>query len=242
MCTAGFDVTHAARPRLLVVESDREFGGLLTRALAHAGFALDWIHQGTDLGPALRQTRYDCVLLDTDLPDLPGEAALKLVRAIDAAQSVIVIASPGAAPDRIRLLDQGADDHVTRPADPGEVAARVRAVTRRAQRAQTAAVDLVHGPLRLRVDRRSATWNGQEVALTSMEFWLLETLMRRKHHVLSRHALEDMLYGWGEETSSNTVQVYVHHLRRKFHRQLVRTVRGAGYQIGTEDMLFGLAP
>jgi DNA-binding response OmpR family regulator len=161
------------------------------------------------------------------------------VRSIDAASSVIVMTSRACVAERIRLLDLGADDHLTKPVDAGEVAARVRAVTRRMQRARSSAVLLEHGPLCLQVDRRSATWHGSEVPLTNMEFWLLETLVRRRQQVLSRTALEEMLYGWGDETSSNTVEVHVHHLRRKLDRRLIHTVRGVGYQIGREDELVG---
>lgn len=230
----------AAQPaRLLLAEHDRVFGAELSRALGRDGFTTDWVQWGCDLGPALRQARYECVLLDLELPDLAGEAALQAVRQVDPGQSVIVVSAQAGLMDRIRLLDLGADDHLTKPIDAAEVAARVRAVTRRTQRAQAAAVVLAHGPLCLQIDRRSATWHGREVPLTNMEYWLLETLVRRKQQVLSRAVLEEMLYGWGDETSSNTVEVYVHYLRRKFHRQLVRTVRGVGYQIGPEEALAG---
>lgn len=225
--------------RLLLVEHDRAFGAELAGILGRTGYTTEWIQWGCDLGPALRQARYQCALLDLDLPDLPGEAALQAVRQVDPGLPVIVVTALGNVMDRIRLLDLGADDHLTRPVDAAEVAARVRAVTRRTQRAQAAAVVLVHGPLCLRVDHRSATWHGREVPLTNMEYWLLETLLRRKQQVLSRTVLEEMLYGWGDETSSNTVEVYVHYLRRKFHRQLVRTVRGVGYQIGPAEALVG---
>jgi len=227
---------------LLLVEHDSQVGADLSQCLGRAGFRTDWIQWGCDLGPSLRRERYGCVLLGLDLPDLPAEAALQAVRGIDPAQSVIVITGQGSVTERIRLLDLGADDHLTKPVDAQEVAARVRAVTRRAQRAQASAATLVHGPLWLQVDRRSATWHGREVPLTNMEFWLLETLVRRKQQVVSRAALEDMLYGWSDATCSNTVEVYVHHLRRKFDRHLIHTVRGVGYQIGREHALDGPAP
>lgn len=228
--------------RLLLVEHDPQLGTELSQCLGRAGFRTDWIQWGCDLGPSLRRERYGCVLLGLDLPDLPAEAALQAVRGIDGAQSVIVITGRGCVAERIRLLDLGADDHLTKPVDGQEVAARVRAVTRRARRAQATSAALVHGPLWLQVDRRSATWHGREVPLTNMEFWLLETLVRRKQQVVSRAALEDMLYGWGDETCSNTVEVYVHHLRRKLDRRLIHTVRGVGYQIGPEHALDGQAP
>ena len=125
------------------------------------------------------------------------------------------------------------------PVDADELAARVRAAARRHRQSRDAAVVLQHGPLRLRLDRRTATWHDQDVSLTSMEFWLLETLARHRDQVLSRALLEELLYGWNGDTSSNTVEVYVHHLRRKLHPRIVRTVRGLGYQLGRADQLVG---
>jgi DNA-binding response OmpR family regulator len=134
--------------------------------------------------------------------------------------------------DRITLLDLGADDYLVKPVDLEEVSARVRSVTRRAQSVQGGAAVLTHGPLKLQPARRSATWAGNVVALTNKEFWVLETLVRRKNQVLTRAQLEDALYGWGEEVDSNAIEVYIHFLRRKFHPLLIRTIRGAGYQLG----------
>ncbi len=220
--------------RVLLVEDDDLFGSAVQKALAREGWAVDWLQRGRDLDHAMRQADYDCLLLDLNLPDLSGEDALKAVRARSPGQSVIVMTARGSVTDRIRLLDLGADDFVPKPVDLDEVAARVRAVTRRAHHAPAAA-ELVHGPLRLHTDRRMATWHGRVVPLTNKEFWLLEILVRRKAQIHSRARLEESLYGWGEETASNTVEVYVHYPRRKFHKNLIRTIRGAGYQIGPED-------
>jgi two-component system response regulator QseB len=223
--------------RMLLAAADRSLGAELARALARCGLHTDRIHWGGDLRRALLDRGYHCVLLGCDLPDLPGEAALRMVRDLDATQSLIVITGPLDMAERIRLLDAGADDHLTLPIDAAEVAARVRAVLRRANGAHAAFVELVHGPLCLRLDRRSATWHGREVPLTGMEFWLLETLVRRKQQALSRSTLEELIYGWSEQTGSNTVEVHVHHLRRKFDRRLIRTLRGVGYQLGQAEDL-----
>jgi DNA-binding response OmpR family regulator len=96
---------------------------------------------------------------------------------------------------------------------------------------------LAHGPLVLHVDGRVATWHGELVPLTKKEYWLLEAMLRQRSRVLSRAQLEDALYGWGEETESNTIEVYIHHLRRKFCTELIVTVRGLGYQICNEAAL-----
>jgi DNA-binding response OmpR family regulator len=219
--------------RLLLVEDDEMFGAALQKSLLRDGYAVDWIRCGRELLPAMRSAEYECVLLDLNLPDTTGEASLKLIRGRTPGLSVIVVTARGGVMDRITLLDLGADDYLVKPVDLEEVSARVRSVTRRAQSVPGGAAVLTHGPLKLHPARRSATWAGNVVALTNKEFWVLETLVRRKNQVLTRAQLEDALYGWGEEVDSNAIEVYVHFLRRKFHASLIRTVRGAGYQLGS---------
>jgi DNA-binding response OmpR family regulator len=220
--------------RLLLVEDDALFGAALHKSLLRAGYAVDWIQAGSDLVGSMRSAEYDCVLLDLNLPGATGEECLARIRDRNAGLSVVVITASGGLMDRIRLLELGADDYLVKPVDLDEVNARLRAITRRARQAQGGTDVLAHGPLRLQPARRTATWNGQVVPLTNREFWLLETLVRKKNQILSRERLEETLYGWGEEIESNAVEVYIHHLRRKFSPSLIRTVRGLGYQLGAE--------
>jgi DNA-binding response OmpR family regulator len=220
--------------RLLMVEDDKLFGGALHKALLRAGYAADWIQLGRDLVAAMRVAEYDCVLLDLNLPDATGEESLKTIRGRSPGLSVIVITARGGVMDRITLLDLGADDYITKPVDLDEVIARVRAVTRRAQQSPGNSGELAHGALKLHPARRTATWKGDVVALTNKEFWLLETLVRKKGQVSTRARLEEALYGWGDEIESNAVEVYIHYLRRKFNPELIRTIRGVGYQLGEE--------
>jgi DNA-binding response OmpR family regulator len=220
--------------RLLMVEDEELFGSALNKSLLRAGYAVDWIQRGRELVGAMRTVEYDCVLLDLNLPDSTGEESLKAIRARSPGISVIVITARGGVTDRIMLLELGADDYITKPVDLDEVTARVRAVTRRAQRPENGAPELQHGALKLNTARRTATWKGNVVPLTNKEFWLLEALVRRKDQVSTRAKLEDALYGWGDEIDSNTVEVHIHFLRRKFHPGLIRTIRGVGYQLGEE--------
>ncbi len=222
--------------RVLIVEDDRLFGSALEKVLARAGCKVSWIEDCNDLDGAMSRTRYDCILMDLNMPGMPGEVGLKAIRARNTSQAVIVITARSAVMERIRLLDLGADDYLTKPVDLNEVVARVRAVTRRSNSAHAGSL-LQHGPLQLHADRRTATWKGNVVPVTHKEFWLLEMLVRRKGQVHSRARLEETLYSNGDETSSNTVEVYIHHLRHKFHRNLIRTIRGSGYQIGPEAAL-----
>lgn len=137
--------------------------------------------------------------------------------------------------DRLRLLELGADDYLVKPVDLDEVAARVRAVTRRAQQARAGDGSVLsHGELKLQPARRTAIWKGSPIALTNREFWLLEALVRKKGQIVSRERLEEALYGWGDDVDSNTVEVYIHHLRRKLDRGLIKTVRGLGYHLAEE--------
>lgn len=221
--------------RLLMVEDDTLFGSAMQKSLLRAGYAVDWIQSGRELVSAMRAAEYDCVMLDLNLPDIGGEDCLKTIRERSPGLSAIVITARGGLMDRVRLLELGADDYLVKPVDLDEVNARVRAITRRVQQAQGGGSGVLsHGALKLQPSRRTATWKGKVVPLTNREFWLLETLVRKKGQILSRERLEETLYGWGDEIDSNAVEVYVHHLRRKFDPALIKTVRGLGYRLGAE--------
>lgn len=221
--------------RLLVVEDDDLLGSALHKSLTRFGYAVDWIVKGADLEISMRTHEYTCVLLDLGLPDIPGESLLKTIRAMNPGMSVVVLTARGGIQDRVALLDIGADDYMIKPIDMDELAARLRAVLRRAGSSQEGRTEIEHGALKLFPARRMATWKDQPVPLTNKEYWLLETLLRKKNQVLTRAQLEEALYGWGEEIGSNAVEVYIHFLRRKFGIGLIQTVRGVGYQIGSEN-------
>lgn len=223
--------------RILIVEDDELFGSALQKALQRVGYAVDRIDNGRDFVGSMRAVEYDCVLLDLGLPGLDGEACLRALRERSPGLSALVITARGGLVDRLRLLELGADDYLVKPVDLGEVTARVRAITRRAQQAQAGdAAVLSHGELKLQPARRVAVWKGAVVPLTNREFWLLETLVRKKGQIVSRERLEEALYGWGDEIDSNTVEVYIHHLRRKLGTGLIRNVRGLGYHLAQESM------
>lgn len=221
--------------RLLVVEDDDLLGSALHKGLTRFGYAVDWIVKGADLEIAMRTHEYSCVLLDLGLPDIGGETLLKTIRAMSPGMSVVVLTARGGIQDRVALLDIGADDYMIKPIDMDELAARLRAVLRRASSSHEGRAEIEHGALKLFPARRMATWKDQPVPLTNKEYWLLETLLRKKNQVLTRAQLEEALYGWGEEIGSNAVEVYIHYLRRKFGTGLIQTVRGVGYQIGNES-------
>lgn len=222
--------------RLLLVEDDASVGQAARTALIHHGLVCDWVQTANGFHSALAGQTYDCILLDLTLPDGHGAKLLETLRRRGDTTPVIVVTAQGQTESSVDLLDSGADDYIVKPYDIRNLIARVRAVLRRARSAETNNA-LVHGPLVLHVDGRVATWHDDLVPLTKKEYWLLETLLRQRNRVLSRAQLEEALYGWGEETGSNTIEVYIHYLRRKFCNGLIITLRGLGYQLGPENAL-----
>jgi DNA-binding response OmpR family regulator len=220
--------------RLLIIEDDNLFGVAVQKGLIRLGYAVDWVQSGNDALTAIATHNYDAVLLDLGLPDMQGEKLIEPIRLHGSRTPIVVMTARGAAHDRVNLLDIGADDYMVKPVDLDELGARLRAVARRSNAPLETEEALEHGALKLVPSRHLAMWHGEPVRLTNKEFWLLETFVRRKSHVLTRAQLEDSLYGWGEEIGSNTVEVYVHFLRRKFSPALIETVRGVGYQLGSK--------
>lgn len=222
--------------RLLLLEDDLSVGSAAKDGLAQHGLVCDWVQSAAEFNSAMLSHSYDCVLLDLTLPDGSGGQLLEAVRRRGDVTPVIVVTAQSQGESSVDLLDRGADDYVVKPYDMQNLLARVRAVMRRA-RSSDNANSLIHGPLALHAGGRVATWHGELVPLTKKEYWLLEALMRQRSRVLNRSQLEDALYGWGEEKESNTVEVYIHHLRRKFCSELILTVRGLGYQMCSESLL-----
>lgn len=217
--------------RVLLVEDDHLLGSAVQKHLGHDGFAVDWITCGREFTEAVNCHTYDFVILDLGLPDIDGAVLLERLHSAQMDIRVIVTTARGSISDRVNLLNRGADDFLVKPFDLDELTARIRCLLRRFPIANADAHATTHGPLCLYPLRLCATWEGVEVALTHREFWVLETLVRRKNQVLSRHQLEESLYGSGEEVESNAIEVYIHLLRRKFRADLIHTIRGVGYKI-----------
>ena len=215
--------------RLLLVEDDRMVGENIRDGLVQDGHAVDWVRDGAAAEAAIRAEPYGAVLLDLGLPRRDGVEVLRGVRALRNNVPVLVITARDAVADRVRGLDAGADDYLVKPFDLDELAARVRALTRRAAGRTAGLVE--HGPLSLDPARREVRLRGHPVALSAREYALLEALLERPGSVLSRAQLEERLYGWGEEVASNAVEVHVHNLRRKLGAGLIRNERGVGYSI-----------
>ena len=215
--------------RILLVEDDPVLGPSTVQGLELEGFAVDLRADGTGAHAALVAHKYDAIVLDLGLPDIPGEQLLRDWRERSEHTPVLVLTARGFVLDRVRLLNLGADDYLVKPFDLQELSARLRALGRRQGGKDD--VLLEWGPLLLSRSEHIALWDGTRVELTKREYRILDTLLRNRDRVLSRKQLEEALYGWGEEVESNAIEVHVHNLRRKLSRDLIETVRGAGYRL-----------
>jgi DNA-binding response OmpR family regulator len=215
--------------RILLAEDDPLLGDGLRAGLRQLGFLVDWVRDGDAAERELRAQPYAAAVLDLGLPRKDGLDVLAAIRRAGVSLPVLVLTARDTVPERIRGLDIGADDYVIKPVDLHELAARLRALVRRAhgQPQESLTVqDVTLDPA-----ARSVAQSGVPVTLSAREFDLLHALMLNAGRVLSREQLEHHLYSWGEEVDSNAIEVHVHHLRRKMGSTLIQTVRGVGYTL-----------
>lgn len=215
--------------RTLIVEDDPMIGRAVMAGLKNAGYATDWVRDGADGETALSAGPYDIALLDLALPRRDGLEILKSLRRAKSELPVVIITASDGVSNRITGLDSGADDYLIKPFDLDELLARMRAVIRR--RTGRSSPEIVYGRLTIDPGKRTCVYGGVPVQLSAREFAVLEVLMNEPGTVVSRSRLEDAVYGWGEEIESNSVEVHLHHLRRKLEPELIRNVRGVGYRI-----------
>ena len=213
--------------RILLAEDDTLLGDGLRAGLRQAGFQVDWVRDGLAAERELRAQAYAAAVLDLGLPGMDGMDVLASVRRAGITLPVLVLTARDAVPDRIKGLDTGADDYVVKPVDLDELAARLRALVRRA--AGQPQELLQAGSLQLDPAARTVQRDGEPVLLSTREFDLLQALMLNAGRVLSREQLEQHLYSWGREVESNAVEVHIHHLRKKLGADCIQTVRGVGY-------------
>lgn len=218
--------------RVLVVEDDALLGDAIQAGLRQQGFVADWVRDGVAADLALEGGTHDAAVLDIGLPRRTGLEVLARLRGRRSKVPVLILTARDTVEDRIAGLDAGADDYLVKPFDMGELAARLRALTRRAGGSPSAT--LAVGNLTLDPASREVTWRGEPRSLSRKEFALLHAFMLAAGKVLTRAELEDRLYGWGEEIESNALEVHLHHLRRKLFPGVVETIRGVGYRMPRE--------
>jgi two-component system OmpR family response regulator/two-component system response regulator QseB len=218
--------------RILLAEDDTLLGDGLRAGLRQQGFQVDWVRDGQAAERELRAQPYAAAILDLGLPLKDGMAVLTEVRRAKVMLPILILTARDTVPDRVKGLDVGADDYVVKPVDLQELAARLRALVRRAHgqpQERLQIQDIALDPAARQVQQA-----GKAVAVSAREFDLLHALMLNADRVLSREQLEQHLYSWGQEVDSNAIEVHIHHLRRKLGGSLIQTVRGVGYMLARE--------
>lgn len=216
--------------RILIAEDDQVLADGLLRTLRAAGAAVDHVANGEDADAALlMHDGFGLLILDLGLPKLGGLEVLRRLRARGSRLPVLILTAADSVEDRVRGLDLGADDYMAKPFALAELEARVRALVRRGNGAASSVIQ--HGPLVYDQAGRVATIDGKMVELSARELSLLEVLLQRAGRLVSKEQLVERLCEWGDEVSTNAIEVYIHRLRKKIERGPIRiaTVRGLGY-------------
>lgn len=219
--------------RILLVEDDPLLGDGICVGLKQYGHAVDWVKDGITATQALKEEKFDIAVLDLGLPRRSGLEVLTEVRSIGITLPVLILTAHESVEDRIKGLDSGADDYLTKPFDLEELYARIRALQRRF--ADRAIPVILYADLELDPGSHSVKLKGELVPLPRREFVLLQKLLENVGHVVSRETLGQSLYGWEGDVDSNAIEVHIHNLRKKFGNHLIRTIRGVGYMIEKEN-------
>lgn len=216
--------------RVLLVEDDPMIGDAVQGALRDASYAADWVKDGQTALATLGCQHYDLVLLDLGLPGKDGLDVLSGIRSRNNPIPLVIITARDGLDDRLRGLDGGADDYLSKPFEMAELLARMRAVLRR--KSGSAVPLLSNGVVTLDpATKEACVGDGPRVRLSNREFSLLQALLVRPGAILSRSELEDRIYGWGEEVESNAVEYLIHALRRKLGNEVIKNIRGAGWMV-----------
>ncbi len=219
--------------RVLLIEDDAMVGKELSRTLTDAGMAVDWVRDGISGDEALAVGGHALTLLDLGLPGSDGLQVLQAARRRGDRVPILVITARDDLETRLQGLDLGADDFLIKPFEPRELLARMRAVMRR--HAGQASSLIAAGEIAVDLNSHRVSYRGQTLVLPSREFALVRALSESAGRILSRAQLEERLYGWGEEVESNAVDVLIHYVRRKFDKDIIRNVRGAGWMVSKAE-------
>lgn len=215
--------------RLLLIEDDEMLGKAVSAGLKQDGYTVDWLTDGEAGLEALQSDDFDVVVLDIGLPGMSGIEVLQRLRKQKMTLPVMILTAYDAVSDRITGLDAGADDYLIKPFDLDELLARLRAITRRNEGRAQSGIEL--GGIMLDTAAHRLVIHGEETPISNKEYQLLEYLLRHTGKVIPRDRLESILYGWEGGVESNSLEVYIHNLRKKVGANTIKTVRGVGYRL-----------
>lgn len=215
--------------RLLLVEDDELLGDAVKTGLSQYGYIVDWVKDGETARLAVRTNTFELIILDLGLPKLSGLGFLQAIRLEGKTIPVIILTALESIEDRVKGLDNGADDYMTKPFDLNELSARVRALVRRAT--GRADASLQYRNIVLDPAAHAVYVDDMLVNVPRREFALLQKLLENTGQVLSREQLMQSIYGWDEDVDSNALEVHIHNLRKKLNANYIRTIRGVGYLI-----------
>ena len=222
--------------RILLAEDEDDLREVTVKRLKTEGFGVDGCRDGQEALEYLDAADYNLVILDIMMPRLDGLSVLRKMRSGGNPVPVLLLTAKDAVSDRVQGLDAWADDYLTKPYAFEELMARIRALVRRNSTEKSDVLTV--GDLSVELSTKRVMRGGKEILLSAKEFGLLETLIRHKGQVLSRAQLENQVWDFGFEGSSNIVDVYIRYLRRKvddpFEKKLIHTIRGAGYVLKEE--------
>ena len=215
---------------LLLVEDDHLVAQGLCRSLRQEGYSVEHSATVKHALQCLGSGEIELVILDLGLPDGDGSQILKHIKAQKKVSPVVILTARSSIDDKVQGLDMGADDYLAKPFEPAELFARLRVASRRVNQAQSSLLQC--GEVTMDTSAHSVTLSDELLSLPRKEYMLLKALLENQGRVQSKQQLENKLYQWGEEVGSNTIEVHIHHLRKKFPSDFIKTLRGIGYVVG----------
>ena len=214
--------------RILLVEDDDLLGNGIKKSLTREGYQVDWLMDGKQGLAALKSDTFDLLLLDLGLPGMGGLELLSAIRKQHNSTPVLILTARDTLDDKIEGLDSGADDYLVKPFEMAELKARMRALSRRQHGHSEPTIE--YGRIHVNPASMEVKLDGELVELGRREFTLLMEFINHPGQILSRVKLEDVVYGWDGDVESNSIEVHIHHLRKKLYPEFIKTVRGMGYK------------
>ena len=215
--------------QVLLVEDNTLLANAIVRALKSASFSINHVDRGDQALSAIKTSQPDIVVLDLGLPDTDGLEVLRSARKFGFSNPVLILTARDATSDKVLGLNAGADDYLAKPFEIDELLARLRALERRLSNVKSHSIEI--GAVEIDTNSHEVQIAGQSISMSRREYMLLKALMESANKIQTRDVLDSKLYSWGEEVSSNTVEVHIHNLRKKLPSGFIQTVRGVGYVV-----------